>query len=127
VADEWSGRGIETQCLSISDMIQTGGPDGRFDLIYALGLYDYLADGPARSLTRHLFSLLAPGGTLLLANFVPGILEAGYMEAFMRWFLVYRTPEQLRAVCDVSHRDFSEVSVDMESLSNVSYLSIKRA
>jgi aryl carrier-like protein len=127
VADEWSGSGIEAQCRPISDMIQKGGPDGRFDLIYALGLYDYLTDEPARVLTRHLFTLLAPGGTLLLANFVPGILEAGYMEAFMRWFLVYRTPEQLRAVCDAPARDVAEVSVNTESLSNISYLTVKRA
>jgi len=67
---------------------------GRFDLIYCAGLYDYLTESVARRLTRELFELLAEGGVLLYANFAEGIVEAGYMEAVMDWWLTLRSERQ---------------------------------
>jgi SAM-dependent methyltransferase len=63
------------------------------DLIYAAGLYDYLSQPIATRLTGQLFSMLRPGGRLLLANYADpheGAAFKGYMEAFMDWWLVYR-------------------------------------
>jgi extracellular factor (EF) 3-hydroxypalmitic acid methyl ester biosynthesis protein len=71
---------------------------GRFDLIYSAGLYDYLPDTLARRLTQRLAQMLAPGGRLLIANFVPGGSGRGYMELFMDWTLVLRDEAQLRAL-----------------------------
>ena len=42
---------------------------GRFDLIYAAGLFDYLAERMAVRLTSVMFGMLSSGGRLLLANF----------------------------------------------------------
>ena len=69
-----------------------------FDLAYAAGLYDYLEDDVARALTATLFRTLRPGGRLLIANFTPATRDAAFMEAVMDWHLVYRTPEQVRAL-----------------------------
>ena len=67
----------------------------RYDLIYTLGLTDYL-DGRALALLHRMVgTVLAPGGTFLLANFVPGHLSIGWMEAVMDWHLIYREPEEL--------------------------------
>ena len=63
---------------------------GSFDLIYSLGLYDYLKEPTATRLTERLFSMLNPGGILLIANFLPDIECVGYMETFMDWNLIYR-------------------------------------
>jgi SAM-dependent methyltransferase len=72
-----------------------------FDLIYAAGLYDYLREEPARRLTQTLFRMLKPGGTLLIANFLTGIRDRGFMESFMDWHLVYRTMDEIEALTDV--------------------------
>jgi hypothetical protein len=73
----------------------TSGMSDQSDLIYAAGIYDYLGERLASRLTRSLFRLLSGRGTLLVANFLP-LREAGYMDAFMNWRLVYRTEAEIR-------------------------------
>lgn len=75
---------------------------GRFDLVYSAGLYDYLPDVLARRLTQRLLQLLAPGGRLVIANFVPGGSGRGYMELFMDWTLVLRTETQMRELAQAA-------------------------
>lgn len=73
----------------------------RFDnlhLVYAAGLYDYLADRVATRLTRLMFDMLAPGGRVLIANFAPFLPETGYMESFMAWKLLYRHPHEIQSL-----------------------------
>jgi len=70
---------------------------GRFDLVYSAGLYDYLQDRMAARLTSQMFDLLRPSGTLLITNFLPSVVDAGFMESFMGWSLVYRDLEQIAA------------------------------
>ena len=50
--------------------------EASFDLIYSAGLYDYIRtfgkrEKGAIALTKNLFQLLKPGGTLLIGNFSP--------------------------------------------------------
>jgi extracellular factor (EF) 3-hydroxypalmitic acid methyl ester biosynthesis protein len=66
-----------------------------FDLIYAAGLFDYLSARVCRRLTANLFARLRSGGRLLVANFVPGGRDAGYLQAFMDWRLIYRTKDDI--------------------------------
>jgi len=91
--------GVRTVHGRVRDLI-VGRHDGlgRFDLIYAAGLYDYLRDEPAQRLTATLFAMLNAGGILLIANFQPGIRDRGYMESFMNWHLIYRTLDQIEAL-----------------------------
>jgi extracellular factor (EF) 3-hydroxypalmitic acid methyl ester biosynthesis protein len=60
------------------------------DLIYSAGLYDYLPDPAATRLNQLLFSMLRPGGKLLVANLAPNLIDAAYMEMCMDWWLIYR-------------------------------------
>jgi extracellular factor (EF) 3-hydroxypalmitic acid methyl ester biosynthesis protein len=81
---------------------ERGAALGCFDLIYSAGLYDYLPDVLARRLTQRLLQLLAPGGRLVIANFVPGGSGRGYMELFMDWTLVLRTEVQMRELAQAA-------------------------
>lgn len=67
----------------------------KFDLVYTLGLTDYLDDRAMALLHRMVRAVLAPGGEFILANFVPNHLAVGWMDAVMEWHLIYREPEEL--------------------------------
>ncbi|QNI31404.1 class I SAM-dependent methyltransferase [Alloacidobacterium dinghuense] len=70
----------------LAGKIGTGG----FDFIYAAGLFDYLKDPVAKALVRKMCDMLNAEGVLLVANFADGLIDSGYMEAFMDWRLIYR-------------------------------------
>ena len=99
---------IQPVPATVRDLVRRHWVDD-LDLAYAAGLYDYLEDNVARLLTTALFRMLRPGGRLLLANFTPATRDAAFMEAVMDWHLIYRTPEEVRAIAgaipdDAIHR-----------------------
>lgn len=94
------GQRVRVIEQGVRELVSRGGSAlGQFDLIYSAGLYDYLPDALARRLTERLLAMLAPGGRLLLANFVPTGSERGYMEMFMDWRLILRNEAALRELC----------------------------
>jgi extracellular factor (EF) 3-hydroxypalmitic acid methyl ester biosynthesis protein len=68
---------------------------GQFDLIYSMGLFDYLTDPVAAPLIARLYRLLRPGGELVIGNFHPRNPTRIYMEYWMDWVLCYRTEDEL--------------------------------
>jgi SAM-dependent methyltransferase len=89
---------IEPLHLSTLDLIRADRQLGTFDFVYCPGLYEYLPDDAARPLTAQLARMLNPGGRLLIANMLPELSSAAYMEAVMDWWLVYRTAPQLESL-----------------------------
>ena len=95
---------------------------GGYDLIYSAGLYDYLPDGSgfsggsggsggAPELTRVLFSLLNPGGLLLVGNYLKPTPTSGHqehvramMELYSHWYLRYRSADQIAGFASTIHR-----------------------
>jgi hypothetical protein len=93
---------------------------GRFDYIYSTGLYDYLAHSTAKRLTANLFDCLRPQGRLVIANFLPGVRDVGYMEMYMDWHLVYRTRREMLALGDdIAQSRVSEIRLLAERNENV--------
>lgn len=74
----------------------------KFDLIYTLGLTDYLNADEMMVLLNKMKACLAPDGTALLANFVPNHLGIGWMDAVMDWKLIYRDEEELARLAKAS-------------------------
>ncbi len=68
---------------------------GAFDVVFASGLFDYLQLLTAVTLSRNLYSLVAPGGTLYIGNMVPSNQSRWIMELHLDWFLVYRERSEL--------------------------------
>ncbi|GJD92557.1 hypothetical protein BHAOGJBA_6112 [Methylobacterium hispanicum] len=123
---------IAARRLSVRDFIAaratTEAEIGRFDLVYAAGLYDYLDDRIAARLTRRLFGLLRPGGRLLVGNFLTGLREEAYMDAVMDWQLLYRGEAQIRAfAAEISEVDLAGQRYFADSGGCVGYLELERA
>jgi hypothetical protein len=87
--------------MSVRDVLRGSARNlGGFDLIYAAGLYDYLPEPVARSLTERLFAMLNDGGRLLIGNYGEGLFDTAYMEAIMNWPLIWRGPVVLEALAN---------------------------
>ena len=96
VRDDYGRYGVQAIAASVRHLIAGRQALPASDLSYTAGLYDYLPEAAATRLTTLMFDALRPGGTLLIANFLPGIADVGYMESLMDWQLIYRDDADMR-------------------------------
>lgn len=97
------------------------------DLIYSLGLYDYLSQPIAQRLTTMLFRMLAPGGRLLIVNFAPNLQNIGYMEAFMDWHLIYRDEADIEDLAGkIPEEELASAATFRDSHKNFVFLEVRR-
>ena len=73
-------------------------PLGPFDLIYSVGLFDYLRPATAVQLARTFESQLADGGSALIGNMSPDNPSRWFMEHHLEWNLIYRSHAELLEV-----------------------------
>ena len=119
--------GVETLAASVRDILKGRVTLTGFDLVYAAGLYDYLTEPVAKRLCEILFGMLNPGGRLLIANFLPGISNAGYMEAFMDWWLIYRTEAELHRLTEtLPDEQVDTINLFVEENKNIAFLEVFR-
>lgn len=118
---------VETRQGSVKSLLSPTLALGRFDLVYAAGLFDYLSQRLAQRLTRVMFDLLHPGGQMLVTNFVPLIPDIGYMESFMDWHLIYRThDEMLDLAATIPAEDIGNLRLYTEADQNLLFLQITK-
>jgi extracellular factor (EF) 3-hydroxypalmitic acid methyl ester biosynthesis protein len=125
----WAGsiKPLELQSGSPLHLIVGENDLGAFDLVYSPGLYDYLDQPMARRLSRTLFSMLKPGGTLLLANFLKETSVAASIELFMDWWLIYRTEAEIRDfTAEIPPAEIGDAAYWSDGL-ELGYLRLKRA
>jgi extracellular factor (EF) 3-hydroxypalmitic acid methyl ester biosynthesis protein len=123
---DYGGRfAVTTLAATIGDLLRRTVRLGEVDLAYAAGLYDYLEADLARALTATLFRMLAPGGRLLIANFTPATHDAAFMEAFMDWRLVYRTPAEVLSLADsIDRTELAQIDQFCDENRHVAYLRV---
>lgn len=127
VQRSYSLYGVETVTASIREMLSNHSRPGEFDLVYSTGLFDYLHQRLGQRLVSSMFRMLRPGGQLLVANFLPGIRDVGYMETFMDWNLVYRNrSEMVDLTSDIPEEEVKEVTVFSEECRNILFLQLTR-
>jgi extracellular factor (EF) 3-hydroxypalmitic acid methyl ester biosynthesis protein len=119
--------GVET-CTASFRRLLTGKTNLEpFDLVYSTGLYDYLAQPVAQQLTAALFHLVRPRGRLLVANFLPGIRDVGYMETYMGWNLIYRTRRDMLDVAAlIPEAQVRDLRLFSEENLNILFLQVTR-
>jgi hypothetical protein len=71
------------------------------DLVYSLGLLDYIPEARSRRIIASLFAKLAPGGTLVVGNGLDAPEGALWpMEFALDWPLIFRTEQEMRRLAD---------------------------
>src|SRR5215467_9437151 len=98
-----------------------------FDFVYAAGLFDYLSEPVATKLTSLMFSMLAPGGRLLVANFAPEWECIGYLEAFMDWHLIYRNEAEMEELArGIKEEDVTSLRTFRDAYQNLVFLEVHK-
>jgi extracellular factor (EF) 3-hydroxypalmitic acid methyl ester biosynthesis protein len=96
------------------------------DVIYALGLLDYLPKSVAKRLLSELTDMLRPGGRLIVGNFHISCATRVYLDVWMNWPLLYRTKtELLELAADAS--PVSDLWIDFDPTKSQMFLSLRRA
>lgn len=115
-------------CLQVSFMEMLKGrdmilPAASQDLIYSMGLADYLTPQRARNFVTRLYQQLAPGGTLVIGN-VKNTVESTFwpMEVICDWNLHYRDEAQMWAMAEGLDTAHAEVKTDFAGQVLLMYL-----
>jgi hypothetical protein len=128
VRRELGPLGVEAIHMSVRDLLRRQPPVTGFDLIYVSGLHDYLSLRTAQRLSEVLFQMLNPGGQLVLSNYLPDLINGGYMEAFMDWWLIYRTQAQLAQLVEtLPEHEVGASEVWTEESQIIAFLQVERA
>jgi extracellular factor (EF) 3-hydroxypalmitic acid methyl ester biosynthesis protein len=98
VTRDYAHLGIQPLPGSVRQILSGKATLGQYDFVYAAGLFDYLTAPVAAALTCRMFEMTRPGGLMLIPNFLTGVRDVGYMEAFMDWHLIYRNQADMRAL-----------------------------
>lgn len=103
-----------TLCTSVRTMQQGGSPieDQAFDLVYSMGLFDYLTDTTATAVLSWLYGRLAKGGELVVGNFHARNSSRVFMEYWADWTLWYRTEGELLRLADALPGAQSRISFE---------------
>ena len=70
----------------------------RYELIYCAGIFDYLSDRICKRLMNIFYSMLDPGGLLIVTNVDDSNPSRNGMEYLLEWHLTYRNEQQLKAL-----------------------------
>ena len=123
----YGSYGVETVPASFGVLLTNRLQIGTFDLIYSTGLFDYLNVNTGRRLVTTMFDMLNPGGQLVVANFLPGIRDIGFMEAFMDWKLIYRTRQDMvDLTAEIDESEIGHLSLFAEENQNIIFLRITK-
>ncbi|HZU27117.1 MAG TPA: hypothetical protein VFA04_16440 [Bryobacteraceae bacterium] len=128
VQRELGGHGVETMVGGVRGIIAGKIAPTEMDLVYAAGLYDYLADPIARRLTASMFGMLRPGGRLLIANFHPDLEDRAGLETTMDWWLIYRNETDVyRLMDEIPSEQIGELDLFRDEHENIVFMEITRA
>jgi extracellular factor (EF) 3-hydroxypalmitic acid methyl ester biosynthesis protein len=97
---------------SVRTMLRT--PDlskkwGTFHYIYSMGLFDYLTQPVAKAVLNKLYSLLEPGGRLLVGNYHHSNTSRWFMEYWHDWVLFYRDEEEFSSLIEADDVEKQEI------------------
>lgn len=65
---------------------------------------------------------------MLIANFLPGVKDRGYMESFMDWHLIYRDYAHMEALAAaLPHSSVADRQIFNDDAGAITYLLVSKA
>jgi extracellular factor (EF) 3-hydroxypalmitic acid methyl ester biosynthesis protein len=95
-------------------------------LIYSAGLFDYLSDRSFVALLSTLYDGVIEGGQLLVGNVNVTNPTRYFMEYFAEWFLIHRSPNQLRDCAKLLRPAPRQIRVESEPLGVNLFLALEK-
>jgi len=127
VREKWGPFGVEIKESTVNELIAAAPELGTFNLVYTAGPYDLLSRPAAIRLTNALFEATRPGGLLLVSNFLEGIRDVGYMEAFMDWRIHYRDAAEMFALTnELPEGEIADRRTFAEETGGIVFLAVRR-
>jgi hypothetical protein len=121
---------VTVDCLhaSFSELMKGGELIGRIppqDLIYSVGLIDYLTAKRARNLVASLYENVVPGGAVVVGNMMDAPRGSLWPQEFIcDWSLIHRTHADMAAIAEgLPH---AEISTAADPTGCVTMLTVKR-
>ncbi len=128
IARDYSHLGVRAMNGSVRQILSGKITLPQYDFVYAAGLFDYLSTPVAAALTRRMFEMTRPGGLMLIPNFLTGVRDRGYMEAFMDWHLIYRDGADMRALAaGLPQEQVADCRVFDDECGAITYLVVRKA
>jgi len=123
---DYSRIGIRTLPGSVRQILAGKLDPGRYDFVYAAGLFDYL-NTPVAAFARRMFDMVRPGGLMLIPNFFTRTRDTGYMESFMDWHLIYRDDADIRSMAAALPQDaVAGAQVLADDVKTITYLLVAK-
>jgi CRP-like cAMP-binding protein len=73
------------------------------DLVYSIGLIDYFSDKFVIELLNYVYTLLRPGGKVVLGNFHSRNTDKAMMDYILDWKLIHRTEDDMNRLYAASN------------------------
>ena len=95
------------------------------DIIYSVGLFDYLITDTASKLIQIFSRCLGPNGILIIGNFDPSNETKNYLEYVMEWYLIHRNDREMEDLARFLSQNW-HFSVRKESTKINNFLIVKK-
>jgi len=96
------------------------------DLIYSVGLFDYLSDRVSIKAISTLYKLLSPNGLLIIGNYDPNYHFKWFLAYGAEWFKFYRTQADLLRVAREAIGEGPKIHCETEPTGIDNFLIVQR-
>lgn len=95
------------------------------DLVYSLGLFDYLSDEYAVKVLSKMWRRTSTLGQCIVGNLAPDAGNLGYCEAIMDWWMITRSVDEMQALGESVAKVYRNVkSIDVSRYGCFNYLTL---
>jgi extracellular factor (EF) 3-hydroxypalmitic acid methyl ester biosynthesis protein len=137
LASAWDTSRTKIECIQLSvrqllkpdnsEEEQIGGQAlAGADMVYSMGLFDYLPDLVAQRLLMILYRRLEPGGRVFVGNLESDPNTSWLMEFVLGWHLLWRTEEGMPRLAEQLRPEPAALDVEKDSTGRCLFLRVTR-